>query len=192
MKSSAISQYGDHDLRLKLEHVCFVFLLLEGQSPRTGSPTPPPDLVRGLLCRRTRWGHPGLPTRGRNCGQHDLGLTVPLLSTRLGLGCAASHTSYQIMEERIVQGDRCYKQATFFFFHEVCVPGGTPFSAQGVPTQAPWSFFSGGPTPLVFLSKFNSGYEPLARHTRDDCSLTVGFVVPMVQMDFSWRRFSNS
>lgn len=44
---------------------------------------------------------------------------------------AASHVPHQIMEERVVQGDRCYRRVMFFLFHAVCVPGGTRLSAQG-------------------------------------------------------------
>lgn len=39
--------------------------------------------------------------------------------------------SHQILEEHGVRGDRCYRWATFFFFHSVCVPGDTPPPARG-------------------------------------------------------------
>ena len=47
-----MSQCGDHDLRLKHEHVYFIFLLPEGPSSRTGSPLGPPILSEASCAAR--------------------------------------------------------------------------------------------------------------------------------------------
>ena len=75
------------------------------------------------------------------------------------------------MEERVVQGDRCYRRAMFFFFRAVCIPGGTPLSAPGYSLRPHGASSVVVLLLLVFVSKFNAGYEPAAQHARGDCLL---------------------
>ena len=74
------SQCGNHDPRLKSGYAASFFFFWKDRVPEGAAPSYHQTLSEASCVLRTHWGHPGLLTGGRNCGQHNLGLTGPLLN----------------------------------------------------------------------------------------------------------------
>lgn len=70
-------------------------------------PLAPPTWPEASCATGISWDHPGLPIRGRNCGQHHW-VSLCLCCTPDQAHWPASHISHQITEGRVVQGYRCY------------------------------------------------------------------------------------
>lgn len=126
----------------------FVFLLLEGEASRTGSPIPSPDLAGCFLCPQDPLASPR-SADWRQTPWPCLGLTTAFTECQARPGGLPAHTVLD--NQRTVS----HKATQSSFIHAIYVPGGDSFVCPRGPCSGPTTRSS--PTPPVLTSNFSSG-----------------------------------